>query len=692
LPLNPWTLFLYLALVGSFLSYAPVPWGVKGWVAALGMGLPLAWAIISLWKAPSPVLPRYLTEGGEPMPGWPWVLLLLLAAGARLWHLTSLSSWPMPDDGMHFFYAAELGESWRWKFFFSNAEFPPMVLWLLALYSKVVQPSLMSLWLFPALISFLTFFAVQTAVRSCLPRPFAFWAAALFAFNFPSLYLARFCQWSVLVLAWTVLALALLAELLRCGGEPRRSRTALMLGVVTGLGFFAGAAWPAAALCLAAAVGLSPKARAGRPGALFFAPPGLLAVVYLALSLGHGTRHIRGLWVFSNSNGLLPLLGEWAAKAASLFWYPPSPASYGPLWGGLLNPLLGAMFFTDLLEGVRHRRHPLFRWAFLSLPVLLAPGFLAGGFEAFRWAQAYPLMLLFCTAGLGRLWVEGRTFFPRAGMAFLGLAVAFSASLDFYHLAGPYHRMWGEPNALWREFKSAELFEAYRALSKTEGSLGKGFLLYDLVADPTDQTLDVACFPFDASRNRSIAPGEVKWVAFLTDADEKPFLEKRFPEGRWYWLPKEAQTKPEPQMLGVVGFSPDRMDELGRWMEADRRLQPLTTAVMDNANGQSQEGILEALRNLRPLFQGDPFLETCFWEKTAFHQMAQKDDRTALRSIQEALRLGYPAAHVYNLEGVLLEHLGRSREARRAFQAALRCGVNFSPARENLEAVEKGDR
>lgn len=690
--LSPWALFAVFCSSSFLASYFPFSLATKFWIVLAGLLLPLGWAAGVLWRNHALSLPPYLAGKDGPMPHWPWILLAALACAVRLWHLTSLSTWPMPDDALYFFYSTELDEKWRWKFFFSHTEFPPLMPWCLALFFKLTGPSLSSLWLFPALLSILTALLALTAARLFLPRPFSFWVAALFAFNFPSLYLGRFCQWAVLVLMWMVLALALSAWLLKGKDDRQRDRASLGLGLVIGAGFFAGVAWPVAALCFTAATWVSLKTSRPRPGrafALFLIPSAGIAIVFFLLSILQGGHHIRDLWVFGNATALLPLLQEWLAKACSLFWYSPSGSAYGPLWGGLLNPLLGAFFFLGLLECVRYRRQALFRWTCLSLLASLLPGFLAKGFEVFRWSLAFPLMLMICGWGMGRLMTARQNLPWRGSAAILGLLFAVSASLDVYQLAGPYHRLWGEPNPLWKNIKSAELCEAYRILSQTSVPRGKGFVLSDLRVDPTDQTLALACFPFDASRNASVNPQDVRWIAFITDADEKPFLQRRFPQGRWYWLAKKAQTTAEPQMLGVLDFPSVPSPELARWMEADRRTQPLTSAIMDVLAGQSQKSFLAQLKVLQPFFKGDAFLQSCFFEKTAFHQMADKNWPGALEAVREGLRQGYPAAHLYNLEGVLLARLGRNAEARKAFQEALHCEVNFSPALENLNSLPK---
>jgi len=262
-----------------------------------------------------------------------------------------------------------------------------------------------------------------------------------------------------------------------------------------------------------------------------------------------------------------------------------------------------------------------------------------------------------------------------------------SAILDIYHLAGPYHRLWGTPNPFWQNIKSAELCEAYGILQRSYFPDGKGFLLSELRANPTDQTLTVAAYPFDAGRNPSISPGEIKWVGLIANANDKPFLSRKFPMGHWYGLSKAALSSNQPQMLGVIPLDPRTAPDLGRWMRADRELQPLTDSIMDAFRGQDQEPFLKALFESYPSLRGDPFLESCFWEKVVFHLMAAGDEAGALKALQQGVKKGYPAAHLFNMEGVLLAKEGKVHEARMAFQKAIRCEINLTPALENLRAL-----
>ena len=62
--------------------------------------------------------------------------------------------------------------------------------------------------------------------------------------------------------------------------------------------------------------------------------------------------------------------------------------SYGPLWGGMLNPILGSTFLLGLAYLWKFRKLSFSRWAMGGLLILMLPGFLSADYvEMFRIAQ-----------------------------------------------------------------------------------------------------------------------------------------------------------------------------------------------------------------------------------------------------------------------------------------------------------------
>ena len=114
---------------------------------------------------------------------------------------------------------------------------------------------------------------------------------------------------------------------------------------------------------------------------------------------------------------------------------------------------------------------------------------------------------------------------------------------------------------------------------------------------------------------------------------------------------------------------------------------------MDRKEHQLRDEILDALRPLESHAGQDPFLASCYWEKihVQYNLQAAYGDATlqsiyagSLGAVQQAIRQGYPAAHLYNELGVLLELGQRPTEAREAYLKATQAPLDVTPARQNL--------
>ncbi len=680
---NPWYSFLAFLTTFSLLSYVPLCFQTQITLVILGLFVP--WLVLSRKAALKREKSLLLQESF--LPPAAWVALVLAAAlFIRFWRLTSLSVWPMPDDGLYSYYALSLIREWRWKFFFSYTQVPPLTDWLLALFYKIIPPSLFSLRLFPALFSVLTVLVGWVGARKIFPPSTAFFLLFFCAFNFTFLYPAQFTFWAFLVLFFTVGALASLG--LCADKSLTGTRSALLLGTVTGLGFFTGVSWPVVALSIsiAAFCVYGRKRRKDLWVFLAFLSIGIILFAVTALREGYGS-HMRAVAIPVASWALF--MGEALKKLASLLWYSPDPATYGPLWGGMLDPVAGAFFLAGLAACWRRRREPFHAWLLLSLGLFLLPGLVASRFEIFRNVQVFAILALISALGFQELWRAWPLKNPAARGWALALLMAVSASLSFLHLNGPYHRLWGTPGPFWKNIKSVELYEAYNILKTIQKESGPGAVLADLRPDPSDVTLATAVYSFDAASNPGIPWKDVRWVAVLANANYKPFLESRFPSGRWHWLNKEGATYNQYWMLGIIPLDASNEMDLARWMEAERGFQPFTDELLESFKPSVRAGLEGKLLSLYPFMRGDPFLESCFWEKKIYLAKMDGNDGKVLEAVQQGLSRGYPLPQLFNDEGVLLERQGRYEEARKAFKKALRAPVNITPAKENLEPLEQ---
>ncbi len=685
IPINfhSWKCFFIFLLINIFLSYSSFSTAIKVLVGLLGFGLLLIFYILSSQRNENlPVGPEDSFK-----PHYLWTCGIL--AGAilvRFWHLTRLSTWPMPDEGLFSFYALELARKWHWNFFFSYVQVPPITVWALSLFYKWIEPSLFSLWLFPATISVVTVFVIYVGAKKTFPASFTFLLLTMASFNFTFLYSARFCTWPVMVLFWTVITLVALSFYVT-NSSNKTIKPGLFLGFITGLGFFVAISWPVVAFSVVIAVLYIFVSRSSQKKFwVFFASLIFVSAFFLYISINKNYgSHLLSARTFHFQNVSKLPFKDALLNLASLFWIAPLSASYGPLWGGMLNPVMDAFFFWGILECFRIHRNRFYLWLLLSLGLFCLPGLVSKGFEIFRNTQIFPLLILVSAIGAQNLLKTWPSDWKKEYRTpIMGLLLASSVFFDLYHLMGPYHHLWGVPNSYWKNMKSVELDQAYNILEQIREQEGTGALLLDLQPNPTDTTLMTATFPFDAAHNPALSLSDVRWIAVVINANYKPFLASRFPQGRWFWLEKIGATTNQAQMLGVIPFNGSTAPTLKHWILVNQKLEAVTTAIMTDYPEQTTKPILDLLFNIHPEIKGDPFLESCFWEKVIFHSKVEGDYDAVLSAINQALAHGYSLPELWNDKGFLLEKKGKLMESKKAYQKAIDSPLDLTPAAQNL--------
>src|SRR5579872_4345554 len=98
--LNSWVYFLFFFVALTLLSYFSLPLQSQLWIGLFGLILPFSFACR---KPIDPsTKPFYLQDSLKVFPLWIWILLLA-AVFIRLYRLTTISTWPMPDEGVYSF-------------------------------------------------------------------------------------------------------------------------------------------------------------------------------------------------------------------------------------------------------------------------------------------------------------------------------------------------------------------------------------------------------------------------------------------------------------------------------------------------------------------------------------------------------------------------------------------------------------
>src|SRR5208337_1194253 len=85
----------------------------------------------------------------------------------------------------------------------------------------------------------------------------------------------------------------------------------------------------------------------------------LLFIPYLWLSwTNHNGEHIKFLWGLYRSADTVSAWKNFFSNWTLLFWEGTPGNRYGPVWGGILNPLEGAFCFLGIIEFIRTWRLP----------------------------------------------------------------------------------------------------------------------------------------------------------------------------------------------------------------------------------------------------------------------------------------------------------------------------------------------
>lgn len=672
-----WAFFLLSLSALALFSYGSLPPG-----AAWAVGL--AWLSLFLFLRPF----RPSRTGDPLIPGSPlsprtlallfvafWILLLW----TRSFRLGEAPAWPIMDEGRKGFFAMELFGRWDDRILWGESQIEPLYLWGLAAFFHVVPPSLESLRLYPALLSVLLVLTGYAAARTYWSRGGALLAAGLLAFTFWPFTFSRLCMRAGALPILECAALGLWFAWERREKEAGGLFLASILGLACGLGFYTYTAWPIVAVffALAVATRILEKPRKWPDGVVFLLLCVPTSLPWLGARLGSG-----GLGYPLSLLSPADLFPSFCRYIAGCFAMGFHSAPFGPIWGGFLNPILGALVLVGLggaLTTGSLRSRSLWIGGFV---LALLPGALTAGVEMHRVTPLLPWFLILIVRGTEML-ARG---LPRRGVLALGLLLgAGSFFLDAYHFFGPYQERerLAPANRQWRSQERERAFQVLRSVAQERGP---GWILTDFMTDYVDQTLTVATFPIDALRQEG-GSSSVRWAAILVNSNYEPFLKERFPGSSWRWLASDIPTRNGGMVLGLLPLDHRTGPILERWRSAHRQASRLVSRMMNLGPDASFEALREEWEGARPEFQGDPFLESVYWEKMGLLDARGFRYEAVIRDCQEGLRLGYPSANLYNQLGVVLRLEGRIPEARRAFQKALRCPVNRTPADSYLRQM-----
>lgn len=684
-----WVFFALFLLLNGLLAYGPISLTLKLWFALLGI---LALVAFLRWPLPPTNLkPDPLTPVSVRIP----LFFCLLGVGARFISLRTLSVWPDPDESLFATDAIHIGQHWDWHFFYaySQACFP--FPWLLALWFKVIPPSLTSLWLFTAILSAAIVPLLYFSMCPFFSRGFTWLLTALGALAYWGLYAGRIGNTTLLEPLVEIPVLGLLGRVLIAPPSHGFSGKAALLGLGLALGFYVyPPAWfPLAALALGLILIQKRKDLSvlTSTGATFLL--GVLPFLISALREHYGT-YIGGIhWTAHSLFDPQQFLVS-SSYITGLFWGKTSGDYYGPFWGGLFDPLTASLVLLGIRSGWMEAPNHARKWIWLALGASMAPGVFSGNLEFFRVFFIFPFVIFLAAMGFTRLKAglkpQGRTFS-------LALTLTLVAGLNFYHLFGPFHDHWKDPGPSWSFYKSPENFRAWQFLKKVQKDKGPGFLFLNFPSDMSDRSLTLAAYGTNLTLHPPVNVQGATWFAVLTNENYRAFLLQRFPGGTWVPLSSDLDRPDGGLGLGIFPLASMPQADLQRWIAADRALDETAYVFLNRPTGTDYSNVLGTLENSKKLFQGDRFLAASFWEREyylhlqngLFGDKRKKENYgSALGALRAALTEGYPAAHLWNELGSMLWVGGDRPGAEKAFQNAVRTGPDFEPARANLQNLQ----
>jgi tetratricopeptide (TPR) repeat protein len=682
-PDHPWLTFSIFLTANTFLSYYNLPPKEILMIGLLGLILPSVVALVAR-RSTASHQPLYRREFLPPIPLWVYGGLAVLAVFVRFYRLTDLFAWPNGDEGIYAYFSLAILRKGVERLLYTSAQVPFLYPSWLALQFKLWGPSLGNLWFWPAFFSVLTIPLCYLAARHFFSKSFSFLCALVTAFCFWVWYMARFSECTALIPLAEVLVFLGMGKLFGEFLEKKRRLFSFVLGLELGLVLYAiYLQWLAVIVVVAATVLIQTRKSPVLTG-LFAAGFALAALPFAVLALGPGLPGYVGYLgrpVF-NHGGLFCSY----FYLQSLFWgLPVEFYTYQPSWGGFFNPLLGSLCFLGILEALKNFSNTLYRWLLASFFILLLPGVLSKDMEAYRILPILVAVIPLIALGTARL-LEGGT--PKRALLVLAFLFLPSTGLDFYHLAGPCHRLWDSPDYWVKSVKAISSYRAFPILEEKSRAEGPGLVFQDFNPINSDQTLSLADYSFDVVANREKSFEEARWAALLVNVHYRPFLDRRMGAGRAIFLSKGFRSPDGGRMLWVIPVTDLNRTVLKRWYEADLALDGFRDASLENIGyfwGRPSVEPFQKLEQAYPAFQGDPFLRSCFWEKMADCDFKARRIPEAIGCLQKAVRQGCPATHLYYRLGALYMIQGNRAAARSCWQKAARTPMDLTESRLLLD-------
>jgi hypothetical protein len=698
--MRPEILFLILTVANFLLAYGP--WGEKisFSIGLLGIILPLILALAGSGKTRVQD-PAWKKELFIP-PATLWFFAGFLILSFHFYRWITYLDFPLYDELINAFCALGIEKHGFWHLFFYSTQLPPFYIWLLALDFRILGPSFFSLWLLPALLSLAGTAIFYFLLRRLFSKSAAFLGFVFMGVDFWPVFIGHFSHQAGLMVLWEIVALSGLTWLaLDRSGKINKLGLA-GLGLWTGLGFYTYFGWPLVALLISGTVWIV-IFRIFRPRspwiiALLFTTPLVVAVFpqILAYLKGDYGAYLSSLWALRPNSSASQL---WNPSISvdyftTFFWKGWSQTfAYNPAWGGFLNPIATGFFMTGCVELFRNRSSWFSRWCAFAFLVLFVPILFVNNTNWFHVSALMPVFLAIMVVGFQTLWI----WTPQKKLQVTWIVLLMvSMALDGMNLE--------KTSRFARQnYPSPDLVRADQIVEKIHREQGPGWVIADFALKPWTPYLR-----FDTSTLGSQTQTP-QWVAVLANVNYQPFLKRRFPESRAYRVSENLTEADGGLMLWVLPLSAKLLPEIGKWEQASQSLSPLFDQILQVDPGHTYGEMAETLKAIAPQFLGDPFLQSIDGElqsQLEFKQALWIEGRrknkidgleildqslvpssldpqafqASIQDLEQSIREGYPAAHLFYQWGILESISGNTREARRAFLRAKESPLDFTQA------------
>jgi hypothetical protein len=629
----PWGYFLTFLISGLVLSYGQLSILINVVVFLLGIFLPVV--LFSLFRNVNKKDLNLFNSKEKPDSFLTWFLVLALAFAfaVRFYKLTELTQFPITDDGIWGFNAIDLLQHWNWKIIRGD-NLGVLSVWGVTAFFKVFGPSYGTLLLFPALLSVISIPLSYFAFRQIFSTRAALMSATFYALGFWSVYNARTCSANNLMWVIEFLVLIVLGRYLKSQKEGRRRWLAL-LGGLCGLGLYAYVPWLLLALLISVFVVWNELKNKSEPwGSLvlffIFAALAVLPLVWgvLAKDGGHYGEYLLSSGVHTS---ISTLLGRELDYITSVFWGNRGEIYFGPVWGGMVNPVLGALFLMGCLDFFKNRQSHLVRWMLLGAGAYFVSAMFFNHVVLCRVSAALPVFCAIATVGF--LFLVNHVK-PAFAAVFLISVILSSALLDFHHLLlAPVTNQWSGARIQLQDPKLQNDYWAAEQILKEEASQkGPGLIFTYFNQSLWDQTLTLATYPYNAALNSKYNPESAGWFALLVDRTEKSLLMEKYPQGHFYWLSENLERKGDSYLL-IVDMTRETLNDARRLLAAHQSLEGFISMMMEHQLYFHDPVFTKKWIELKPLFEDNDFLQNYYFVHLLNFATLDKDPVQCLSAV-----------------------------------------------------------